>query len=57
MKTGWNLIYKGEVINTSPLSQEDMDNIYKKDNIIKKDNMSLTYIPVRDCRKIRTIII
>lgn len=57
METGWNLIWRGELVNDSPLTNKDMELISTKEKIVKKEGNKLTYIPVRDCRRVRTIII
>lgn len=57
METGWNLIWRGELVNDSPLTTEEMELISTKEKIVKKEGNKLTYIPVSSCRKVRTIII
>lgn len=57
METGWNLIWRGELVNDSPLTNKDMELISTKENIVKKEGNKLTYIPVSSCRRVRTIII
>lgn len=57
METGWNLIWRGELVNDSPLTNKDMELISTKEKIVKKEGNKLAYIPVSDCRRVRTIII
>lgn len=59
MKVGYNIYYKGNLINNKVLNIEDLNNVYKHNYIYKKNKYynTIEKIPVSNLKIVKTILV